>query len=240
MKHLLGLSTLLMCLVRASSFSLTQFSPATASSSSSLHAYHFGAGAVNTEKPADIKQRKRYTSYVPDGLSEVEYTKIKLEEYRKQQKMQYGAWGPRFKQVDGDPDNNWFNLPSLWTTGFNSNPNALSSSRSADIGGETATVFARMLVNLRRFLLPYMTLLLSVYLLEVSITAKNILQPMLRGKFIISKYMMIRVLAPMLALKPLEFFASKLGWGDKNGTTKLTFAVGLVLSTISLVLQRRV
>jgi len=96
MKHLLGLSTLLMCLVRASSFSLTQFSPATASSSSSLHAYHFGAGAVNTEKPADIKQRKRYTSYVPDGLSEEEYTKIKLEEYRKQQKMQYGAWGPRF------------------------------------------------------------------------------------------------------------------------------------------------
>jgi len=84
-----------------------------------------------------------------------------------------------------------------------------------------------------------MTLLLSVYLLEVSITAKNILQPMLRGKFIISKYMMIRVLTPMLSLKPLELLASKLGW-DKNGTTKLAFAVGLVLSTISLVLQRRV
>jgi len=116
----------------------------------------------------------------------------------------------------------------------------LPSFRSSDIGGETATVFAKMLVNLRRFLLPYMTLLLSVYLLEVSITAKNVLQPILRGKFIISKYMMIRVLAPMLALKPLELLASKLGWSDKNGTTKLTFAVGLVLSTISLVLQRRV
>ncbi len=144
------------------------------------------------------------------------------------------------KQVDGDPDNNWFNLPSLWTTGFNSNSNAPLDSRSEDIGGETLTVFARMIINLRRFLLPYLTLLMSIYFLEVSVTAKNMLRPILRSKLIISKYMMIRVLAlPMLALKPLDLLASKvLGWSDKNGLTKLTFAVGLVLSTFALILQQ--
>jgi len=235
-KHLLGLASLLLCLVRVSSFSLTQFSPVAASSSSLLHAYHFGAGAVNTEKPT---AKRRNKSYVPDGLSEEEYRKIKSEEYRKQQKMNYGAWGPRFKEVDGDPDNNWFNVPSLWTTGFNSNPNALLSSRSADIG-ETATLLSRMIVIVRRFLLPYLTLLLSIHFLEASITAKNILQPILRGK-LMSKYMMIKILAPMLALKPLDMLASKIiGWSEKNRTTKLAFAVGLMVSAISLVLHQKV
>ncbi len=144
------------------------------------------------------------------------------------------------KQVDGDPDNNWFNLPSLWTGGFNSNPNALLDSRSADAGGETLTVFARMIINVRRFLLPYLTLLLSIYFLEASITAKNMMRPILRGKLIISKYMLIRVLAlPMLALKPLDLLASKVPrWSDKNGTTKLAVAVGLVFSALALILQR--
>ena len=92
MRQLLVVSSLLLCMITStSSFSLNQFSPA---ASSSLHAYHFGTGAVkNTEKPV---AKKRYKSYVPDGLSEEEYAQIKLEEYRKQQKMQYGAWGPRF------------------------------------------------------------------------------------------------------------------------------------------------
>jgi hypothetical protein len=143
------------------------------------------------------------------------------------------------KEVDGDPDNNWFNVPSLWTTGFNSNPNALLSSRSADIG-ETATLLSRMIVIVRRFLLPYLTLLLSIHFLEASITAKNILQPILRGK-LMSKYMMIKILAPMLALKPLDMLASKIiGWSDKNRTTKLAFAVGLMVSAISLVLHQKV
>ena len=227
MRQLLVISTLLLCLTSVSSFSLSQFSPAT---SSSLHAYHFGAGAVKKEKPA---AKKQYKSYVPDGLSEEEYAQIKLEEYRKQQKMQYGAWGPRFCQVDGDPDNNLFNLPSLWTSGFNSNPNALLNSKSAGTGGETLTVFARMVVYLRRFLLPYLTLLMSMYFLEVSITAKNVLQPILRGKF-------IRALTPLLVLKPLDLLASKvLGWPEQSGTTKLSLAVGLVLSVISLVLRLR-
>lgn len=91
MKQLLiGISALLLCFKSTSSFSLTHFSPA---ASFTLNAYHFGAGAVNREKPT---AKKRPTSYVPDGLTEEEYQQIKIEEYRKQQKMQYGAWGPRF------------------------------------------------------------------------------------------------------------------------------------------------
>ena len=146
----------------------------------------------------------------------------------------------RQKQVDGDPDNNWFNLPSLWTTGFNSNPNALLNSRSADTGGEPLTVFARMVVYLRRFMMPYLTLLMSIYFLEVSITTKNVLQPILRGKFIILKYTVIRALTPILVLKQLDLLASKvLGWPEQSGTAKLSLAVGLVLSMISLLLRLR-
>lgn len=109
---------------------------------------------------------------------------------------------------------------------------------------ETSSGLVRMVVNLQRFgrfLVPYLTLLLSIHFLEASITAKNMFQPILRGKLMISKYIMIRLFAPLVALKLLDFLASKLlGWSDKNGTTKLTFAVGLVLSTISLVLRQRV
>lgn len=201
---------------------------------SSLHAYHFGAGAVNKEK---ITAKKRYTSYVPDGLTEEEYMKIKSDELAKQQKMNYGAWGPRFAPASGDPDNNWFNLPSLWTVGFNSNPEAgLLSSRSTDRGGEMMTLlFLKMVVGLRRYLLPYVTLLLSIHFFEASLRAESILQPMLCGKL---THMMIRVFAPLLALKPLDSMSTKLLGANKNGTTKLTCIIGLVLSAASLVLRR--
>ena len=111
---------------------------------------------------------------------------------------------------------------------------------NSDTEGETLTVFARMVLNLRRFLLPYLTLLMSMYFLEVSLTTKNLLQPMIRGKFIILKHVMIRALTPILVLKPLDLLSSKvLGWTEQRGTLKLSLAVGLILSMISLVLRLR-
>mmetsp|Transcript_35987 Transcript_35987/g.85785 ORF Transcript_35987/g.85785 Transcript_35987/m.85785 type:complete len:155 (-) Transcript_35987:313-777(-) len=40
--------------------------------------------------------------YVPDGLTEEEYRKIKDEERALLQSKNFGAWGPRFKQVGGE------------------------------------------------------------------------------------------------------------------------------------------
>ena len=230
---LLGIALLFLCSLRASSsFSLTPSSSARAISSSSMHAYHFGAGAVNKEKPVQASQPKRYTSYVPEGLTQEEYMKIKSDEMAKQQNMNYGAWGPRFKLIDGDPDSNWFNLPSLWTSGFNSNPKG----STADLGN-SSTALVKMILTLRRVLIPYVTLLLSIHLLETSLSAKNLL----RGKLMITKYnMMVKVLAPLLVMKPLDFLATKLfRSADKDRTTKLSIGIGLVLSAVSLVLRQR-
>ncbi len=197
-----------------------------------MHAYHFGAGAVNKEKPVQASPPKRYTSYVPAGLTQEEYMKIKSDEMAKQQKMNYGAWGPRFKLIDGDPDSNWFNLPSLWTSGFNSNP---KGSTSADLG-DASTALVKMILTLRRVLIPYVTLLLSIHLLETSLSATNIL----RGKLMITKYnMMVKVLAPLLVMKPLDFLATKLFRSDKDRTSKLSIGIGLILSAVSLVLRQR-
>jgi hypothetical protein len=59
-------------------------------------------------------------SYVPSGLSSDQYQKIKQEEAAKLKRMNFGAWGPRFKQTDR-PDGDWMVMPRLWTSGFNSN-----------------------------------------------------------------------------------------------------------------------
>jgi len=40
-------------------------------------------------------------AYVPDGLTEEEYRKIRDEERALLQSKNLGAWGPRFKQVGG-------------------------------------------------------------------------------------------------------------------------------------------
>lgn len=69
--------------------------------------------------------------YVPSGLSPEEYSRIKKQEEEKLKKMNFAAWGPRFKQSDA-PDGDWMVIPSLWTNGFNARSrvsNADSSSR---------------------------------------------------------------------------------------------------------------
>jgi hypothetical protein len=56
--------------------------------------------------------------YTPLGLTTKEYEKIKKDEAQKLKSMNFGAWGPRFKQDDA-PDGNWMVMPSLWTNGVN-------------------------------------------------------------------------------------------------------------------------
>ena len=58
--------------------------------------------------------------YVPDGLTPEEYSQIKKKEREKIAKMDFGAFGPRFRK-DVRPRGDWFLMSSLWTTGFQTN-----------------------------------------------------------------------------------------------------------------------
>jgi hypothetical protein len=54
--------------------------------------------------------------YVPTGLSMEEYQLLKDMEKQREQSMDYGSFGPRFKrtkEINGD----WFLMPTLWTHG---------------------------------------------------------------------------------------------------------------------------
>ena len=136
------------------------------------------------------------------------------------QRLNFGAWGPRFKRVDGDPDSNWFNLPSLWTGGYT--PNASDKPQKnyeTNVGIEN-----KFAVYLRRYVVAYLLLLLSAQLLTKSLSAKQVL------------------LVPFTLLKPLRALATifsellRVGWLKKNGTSKLAVAVAVfaTLSTFAL------
>lgn len=60
-------------------------------------------------------------SYVPSGLSREQYSKLKKKEADDLRKMDFGSWGPRFKRGSA-PDGDWMVMPSLWTNGFNAQP----------------------------------------------------------------------------------------------------------------------
>jgi hypothetical protein len=56
--------------------------------------------------------------YVPSGLSAEQYSKIKKDEEEKMKRMNFAAWGPRFKRSEV-PAGDWMVMPYLWTNGFN-------------------------------------------------------------------------------------------------------------------------
>lgn len=55
--------------------------------------------------------------YIPSGLTSEQYQKIRLDEAEKQAKMNFAAWGPRFKRSDA-PRGDWMVQTDLWTQGF--------------------------------------------------------------------------------------------------------------------------
>lgn len=94
--------------------------------------------------------------YVPDGLTPEEYSQIKKKEREKMAKMDFGAFGPRFRK-DVRPGGDWFLMSSLWTTGFQANA---SSSDALPPGGP--------MVRLWSLIRQYgLSLFLSRMLLEI-------------------------------------------------------------------------
>ena len=110
--------------------------------------------------------------YVPDGLTENEYSKIKQKEIERLKKMNYGAWGPRFKRT-GVPDGDWMVMPSLWTNGFNAQPRGAAASRQQRLSVLRAPVLvaARVTALFRKSLPAF---LLSFILIDTFTTAMSL------------------------------------------------------------------
>ncbi|KAL9185968.1 hypothetical protein ACHAXT_005206 [Thalassiosira profunda] len=205
------------------------------SSPSPLRGYHFGAStsaAAPKKVSASSIGRRGPKSYVPDGLSEDQYRQIKSEELARQQKMNFGMWGPRFKQIDGDPDSNWFNLPSLWTSGFSAENKAR---RPGEKSVDTAGFASLAILYLRRYGLAYLMLLLSTQMMVRSLLAGE--------KALSVKWLAFRTILPLLALKPTRIIAAtlgqkrRLGWLSRGGTAKLAGLVAVLTSGIAYVLR---
>lgn len=205
---------------------------ALSSPSSPLNGYHFGAtdasGTVRKVTNSNLLQNQP-RPYVPDGLTEEQYKKIKNAELAEQQSMKFGMWGPRFNQVDGDPDSNWFNLPTLWTGGFSSSRQKITSSDKQN--GETGRGIGNSPVirYMRHYGLAYLVLLLSSQLLGRPLSARQAFS---------SRWIAVRVLLPLVALKPMNMFASlaeqrKMRWANNNGTTKLASAVAAFMTLLA-------
>jgi len=181
---------------------------------------------------ADLRQ-KRPRSYVPDCLTEEQYRQIKNEELANQKRLNFGMWGPRFKQVNGDPDNNWFNVPSLWTRGFDGTKNAVQNAGyDKDDGGAAREIARSLALCLRRYGLAYLMLLLSTQVLTRSLAAKSVLS---------SKWVAVRILLPLIALKPMSMLSAipgrQISWLNKNGTTKLAGVIAAVMSVLAFILR---
>ena len=201
--------------------------------------YHFGAssniGAVPNNKRRKLKASdivpKRQTSYVPDGLTEEQYNKIKSEELAKTQSMNYGAWGPRFKQVSGDPEFwNWFSSPTLWTGGFNANS---ANNDNMSNGGEKNSIANLIRIYMRRYALAYMMILLST---------QALVRSLLPTKVWSTKYVVGRILLPIVTLKPISMFAAlaerrSIPWLKTNGTNKLAAIVAMLITAVSFALR---
>ena len=199
--------------------------------------YHFGASSTIAAVPNNRRKLKssdivptRQTSYVPDGLTEEQYNKIKSEELAKTHSMNYGAWGPRFKQVSGDPEFwNWFSSPTLWTGGFNSN-----SANNMTNGSEKNSIANLIRIYMRRYALAYMMILLSTQALAKSVLPVT--------KVWSAKYVAARILLPIVTLKPINMLASlaerrSIPWLKTNGTNKLVAIVAMLITAVSFALR---
>jgi len=207
------------------------------SSTSPLNGYHFGSTTAGTENVKKVTtsnlRRKQPKGYVPDGLTEEEYRKIKDDERAQQQRMKFDMWGPRFKQVDGDPDSNWFNLPSLWTGGFDANDEKSKDYSSKNGDAENGIRMSPVTHYLRRHAFAYLVLLISSQLLTRSLSAKQATS---------SRWIALRVIIPLVSLKPMSILASFAGrrrmvWLNTNGTTKLASIIAALMTLLAFGLK---
>jgi hypothetical protein len=82
------------------------------------------SSASNNRQDADDYSAlfPRASTYVPSGLTEDEYRRIKTDEASKFAGLNLGAWGPKLLRSrsggGGPPAGDWMVMPSLWTRGY--------------------------------------------------------------------------------------------------------------------------
>mmetsp|Transcript_18756 Transcript_18756/g.30313 ORF Transcript_18756/g.30313 Transcript_18756/m.30313 type:complete len:138 (+) Transcript_18756:1-414(+) len=137
--------------------------------------------------------------------------------------------------MDGDPDSNWFNLPSLWTGGFTNTVN----NENVSFGDETSKgIGNRAVYFLRHYGLAYSMLLVSSQLLAMASSQSA-------KQFLSSKWIGLRMLISFVALKPLNVVASlagrrRIGWLNqlnKNGTTKLAGVMAVLMTFLAIAMR---
>jgi len=208
-----------------------------------LCAYHFGQTAErprnsNNNKKSNIvnTQTKKSTCYIPTGLTEEQYRAIKEDDAAKFQNVDFGAWGPRWKKVDGDPQGNWFSMPGLWTGGYSKK--ALGGVRSVFVGStvdggggveEWKRVSFGCLLALRRYGMAYLMLFVSSSYLTLC-------------KQWSAKWIAARMLVTLLAIRSLHVIAKRIPermvWLKENGVTKLAAILGVFTAVVAFSFRR--
>ena len=125
----------------------------------------------NNNKANGISSSETSSSYVPSGLSYEQYQQLKKDEKLKLEKMNFGAFGPRFQQVD-TPTGDWMVVPSLWTHGFNANSgNRKNGGVLVGNPNSKRRKVQRKLYDMTRFMKPYIpSFLLGYILLDLLLT----------------------------------------------------------------------
>jgi hypothetical protein len=200
-------------------------------------------------------------SYVPSGISREEYAKLRKGEIEKEMKMNYGAWGPRFKRTSV-PDGDWMMMPNLWTAGRVNRPEGRcrSSSEIDDIDGPRLKI---ALQKLYRFLQNNATAFILAYTLihciEIGfliwgwkaehMSPRKVLRIILRSVLFQRKVMETTVvklaaarLAIAMALTPilngrLEYLNRRYLWSKKRSLTTVIAASTLLMALWCGVLQ---
>ena len=190
--------------------------------------------------------------YIPSGLSQEEYFKIKKDEAERMKRMDLGAWGPRFKRTE-TPNGDWMVMPSLWTSGSSAHSRVKDTYNNKDtrIPHESLSAVA-IITSFMRTNLP--GLLLSYIVLDTFVTAFKMLQTaadltVTRLTFLIlrvpslnistinvslllkvqlTKWIAVAILTPLMS-KVLETVNRRRLWSNRR-----TIATGATMSILSL------
>jgi hypothetical protein len=198
-----------------------------------LHAYHFGQAAKKQSSTNNTgsSTTQKPTYYIPDGLTAEQYAKVKAADAAKFQNVDFGAWGPRWNKIGGDPQGNWFSMPGLWTGGYSREAvGAVAPRWMGDLiiskDGEVARwrrVLFGCLMTMRRYGVAYMMLVLSASYVTLQ-------------KQSTAKLIGARLVLPLLVIKPLDVVASRItpriGWLRKNGMTKLAAVLSMIAALV--------
>jgi hypothetical protein len=102
--------------------------------------------------------------YVPSGMSREDYARIRNNEIEKERRMNYGAWGPRFKRTSV-PEGDWMIMPNLWTAGQVNRPSSRSGYSFNDKTVETSNGLVAAFFRVLRVFQKHSAALVVVYFL---------------------------------------------------------------------------